>query len=161
MKIIFLDIDGVLNSDLWEKSSNHKANNYPFNQFDPKAIKLFNKVVNETKAKIVLSSTWRLNHSLPEMKDIFKSVGIVCDIIAFTPDLKTNNDAIIRGNEILKWCKENEETIGCKHLHYTDFAILDDNDDMLLWQNNYFFQTDRLCGLSPTVAKKIIRYFNK
>ena len=38
-----------------------------------------------------------------------------------------------------------------------DYYDIDDNNDMLLWQKNHFFQTDRLCGLSPTVTRQIIR----
>jgi len=157
MKIIFLDIDGVLNSDTWEESDEHINGKYPENMFDPKAVNLLNKIIKETGAKIVLTSTWRLKYSLVEMTKLFIKIGLKCDLIGCTPDLKKDNDYTLRGNEILKWCKDNRRIIGTKYLNYTDFIILDDNSDMLYWQSKYFFQTDKLCGLSPTVAREAIR----
>jgi len=161
MKIIFLDIDGVLNSDIWQKTDNYKQQESPEKWFDPNAVSLFNKLIDETKAKVVLTSTWRLEYSLEEMRKIFSKVKIKCDLIDFTPDLSSNNNYVVRGNEILKWCKDNRNTIGTNPMNYTDFIILDDNDDMLLWQSKYFFQTDMLCGLSPRVTKEAIRMLKK
>ncbi len=160
MKIIFLDIDGVLNSDLWDKSSKSKVIDFPENQFDPKLIELFNKITEKTTEKIVLTSTWRLEYDLDFMQNLFNRVGIRAEIIAYTPDLKKGNDYVVRGNEILKWCKDNETLLGSKTLDYTDFIIIDDNSDMLHWQSKYFFQTDRLSGLTPTIVKNIIRQFS-
>ena len=160
MKIIFLDIDGVLNSDTWDKTDTFKNGIYPFKHFDPKAVSLFNKIISETNASVVLSSTWRLKYNIEEMRNIFAKVGIKCNLIDFTPDLKINNNYVVRGNEILKWCKDNKDIIGCRFTDYTDFVIIDDNSDMLLWQSKYFFQTDRLCGLSPTITQNIIRQFS-
>jgi len=157
MKIIFLDIDGVLNSDTWQKTDKYKKRKDPEKWFDPYAINLFNKLINETKAKVVLTSTWRLKYSIEEMRKIFSNVEIKCDLVGFTPDLSSNNDYVVRGNEILKWCKDNRNLIGTSPMNYTDFIILDDNNDMLLWQSNFFFQTDMLCGLSPRITREAIR----
>jgi len=159
MKLIFLDIDGVLNSDQWDNSEKQNELIYPENQFDPKLVSLFNKILSKTTNKIVLTSTWRLEHDLEYMRELFKKVGIQGEIIDFTPDLKKGNDFVVRGNEILKWCKDNQDVINCRPLDYTDFIIIDDNSDMLLWQSKFFFQTDRLCGLTPTIVKNIIRQF--
>ncbi|MFK7783904.1 MAG: HAD domain-containing protein [Crocinitomicaceae bacterium] len=161
MKIIFLDIDGVLNSDTWEKTESYRNGTYPENMFDPVAVRLLNKIIERTNAKVVLTSTWRLKFSLFEMNQLFIKVGIDCDLIDFTPDLKKNNDYTLRGNEILKWCKDNSDVIGTKYLNYTDFIILDDNSDMLYWQSKYFFQTDKLCGLSETLAREAIRMLQR
>ncbi len=161
MKIIFLDIDGVLNSDTWEKTEAYKNGTYPENRFDPNAIVLLNKIIEKTNAKIVLTSTWRLKYSLKQMKELFSKIDLKCDLIDFTPDLKKENDYTLRGNEILKWCKDNRKIIGTKYLNYTDFIILDDNSDMLYWQSKYFFQTDKLCGLSETVSREAIRMLKK
>lgn len=161
MKIIFLDIDGVLNSDHWQQTKSYKNGNYPEKLFDPSAVELLNKLVATTQAKVVLTSTWRLKYSLAEMRAIFLNVGIVCELIDYTPDLKKGNNYVVRGNEILKWCKDNRALIGTSPFNYTDFVILDDNNDMLLWQAKYFFQTDPLCGLSPTVTREAIRMLQK
>lgn len=143
MRILFLDIDGVLNSDIWIRSIKGNNGQFPYNQFDTKAIELLNRMTERTNAKIVLTSMWRLKRSLCLMQQIFLEVGIKGEIIAFTPNLK----------------KDNESLIESKVMDYTDFAILDDNSDMLYWQANFFFQTDRCCGLTPTIAKRVIKHF--
>ncbi len=160
MKIIFLDIDGVLNSDSWYKSINPEERLNPDIHFDPRNIQLLNKLVLKTGAKIVLSSTWRIRYSLAEMQNILKTKGANIEIVDFTPDLTSKDDSFTRGNEILKWCKENEKVIGCKYSKYKTYAIIDDNDDMLYWQRNNFFQTDRYVGLTPSVVQKIIKFLN-
>lgn len=56
-KIIFLDIDGVLNSmDYFEQTKNCKGYTGTIN---PEKVKLLKKIVDRTRAEIVLSSTWR------------------------------------------------------------------------------------------------------
>lgn len=58
MKIIFLDIDGVLALAFGSMKRNNKWDAYPF---DKKAVKVLNKILKETGAEIVLSS-YLLNH---------------------------------------------------------------------------------------------------
>ena len=53
MKVIFLDIDGVLNC-----SKTHNPRNLPY-VIDPKLLKRFERLLERTGAKVVLSSTWR------------------------------------------------------------------------------------------------------
>lgn len=58
MKVIFLDIDGVLNSDMYEASrTEDSADGY----IDMSRVKLLADIINVTDAKIVLSSSWRLD----------------------------------------------------------------------------------------------------
>ncbi len=162
MKIIFLDIDGVLNSDSWLHLKENREKPFPFNQFEPRLVKLFNRIIKETQAKVVLISTWRLNYSLEEMRGIFQQVGIVCNLIDQTPDLTTDNDYVLRGNEILKWCKDNIELLNVRRvLNYKNFVIIDDHDNMLYWQRNHFFQPDPYSGLTPTITRNIIRELNR
>lgn len=55
-KIIFLDIDGVLNSiDYFEQTKYCKG----YTEIDPEKVKLLKEIVDRTDAEIVLSSTWR------------------------------------------------------------------------------------------------------
>ena len=53
MKIIFLDIDGVLNC----KYTKEEIFFFPF--VSPKKIELLKQLIERTGAKVVLSSTWR------------------------------------------------------------------------------------------------------
>lgn len=57
MKIIFLDIDGVLNSEVYYRIVDRSKKDW--SRFDPKAVELIKKLLNEFSAKIVISSTWR------------------------------------------------------------------------------------------------------
>ena len=57
MKIIFLDIDGVMNSEVYHKNLNTKKKGW--RRFDPEAVKMVTKLVEEFDAKIVISSLWR------------------------------------------------------------------------------------------------------
>ena len=63
-KIVFLDIDGVLNSELHyvEKSQQQLADEigYPLSEISRSAVSLLNQIVEKTGAKVVISSTWRL-----------------------------------------------------------------------------------------------------
>ena len=57
MKIIFLDFDGVLNPP----NDVIRGTSYDFTEtkFGPKAVINLNKILSETGAYIVVSSTWR------------------------------------------------------------------------------------------------------
>lgn len=157
MKLIFLDIDGVFNSEAWKKDPRFSKIEYPYNLFDPETVLLFNRIIRETEAKVVITSTWRLKYSLESLRTIFNKVGIRCEIVACTPDLRRGSDHVLRGNEILKWCKDNRKLLGVKYINYTDYVIIDDNSDMLYWHVSHFFQTDPQCGLSPEITRRIIR----
>lgn len=128
MKVLFLDIDGVLvtlRSFQQFKRSGSAA------QADPDCVKELNRVVRETGATIVLSSTWRI-FGKPTLDEKFKEWGIEAPIRDFTPDLVRRNDAraeqgriliaATRGAEIASWlrCNGNPE----------QFAIVDDDADM-------------------------------
>ena len=60
-KIVFLDIDGVLNSDAFADYMLMEDNVDIFNEdmLDERAIAQLKKIVESAKAEIVLSSSWR------------------------------------------------------------------------------------------------------
>lgn len=161
MNIIFLDIDGVLNSDLWyqQQAPLTRESNQLEVHLDPHAISLLNKIILKTNAAIVLSSTWRRYYPINAIQTIFEQQGFKGKFIDSTPDLTSKDSSFVRGNEILKWCKDNEAVIGKPYHQFKSYAILDDKNDMLYWQRHNFFQTDRYCGLTPSKASEIIRFF--
>ena len=55
MKVIFLDIDGVLNSRAYDRKRNWNEQS----DIDETRLTLVKEIVDATEAKIVLSSTWR------------------------------------------------------------------------------------------------------
>ena len=101
MKVIFLDNDGVIClSNNWGGRT-RKWNKYiklnpgqnslalapveiRFDDFDKKAIKILNEIIEQTGAEIVVSSDWRLHATLEEIGEYYISKGIIKKPIAFT-----------------------------------------------------------------------------
>jgi hypothetical protein len=154
--IVFLDIDGVLNSiQFMQKHPKTRT------QLDRDAIKLLNQLTEETGCKYVISSTWRLLHALDKLGEVLKEHGFTGEIIGKTPDLRIGkySDCIQRGNEVLAWIKEHPELTGAAYWDYTKYVIFDDDSDFLLCQRNNFVNTDGYVGLTPKcifLAKKIL-----
>lgn len=125
MNIIFLDIDGVLRtheSDLaWSKELNEPVRRGTNRLFSKKAVDNLNEVIFLTKAKIVVTSSWRLKLSLEQLKKVFKERGVEGEVIAKTSSDYIDNDYFIpignRGLEIRQWLQDN---------HYSKFVVIDD-----------------------------------
>lgn len=172
MKLIFLDIDGVLNHELWfkERFNSLKKSHGDEKFFDPKSVGLLNFILSETDAKIVVSSSWRLGRSVDDLKEIFSKVGVDPSlIIDKTPmlsfqDLKINNQeyhySVPRGCEIKAWMECNKNILGDK-ISKVRYIILDDDSDMLFWQRNNYLQVDSYCGLTYNLAHKAIQILNR
>jgi hypothetical protein len=111
--VVFLDIDGVLNN---EKTL---VNNGAIDALDPESLKLIEKLVEETGANIVITSTWRLGHSLYWIQHMFRDLGFSYPerIIGATMDLAGEP----RGKEIKLWLQQ---------VPVDGFVILDDDGDM-------------------------------
>ena len=110
MKVVFLDIDGVLvNKRSWFIRSGSRATADP-----PAAL---NEITDRANAVIVVSSTWRIGMSIHSMEQILRSFGVTANCVGLTPVLGT-----ARGKEIAVWLKMNK--------HVKRFVILDDDDDM-------------------------------
>jgi len=164
MKLIFLDIDGVLNHDLFykEKSQDdrYKEVGYPDCDIDPKKIKLLNKLIKDTGAKVVISSTWkksstwRKGRTVEILQDILDRNGFKGKIIGLTPCLYLEKNFMPRGIEIYSYLKDNQK-------HNTRYVIFDDDSDMMLWQKDNFFLVDNYCGLTPNIIYKATRFLNK
>ncbi len=126
MKVIFLDIDGVLNSGNYIKNPNIDFDD-PTYQMDPVAVARLNRITDATGAKIVVSSTWRLaflTHPTPllALQECMQSYKITGEVIGMTCE-KANALRNRRGKEIQVWINE----------HYNDiekFVIIDDDSDM-------------------------------
>lgn len=165
MNIIFLDIDGVLNSTLYHKNPLYqqqvKALEDPTDRhtrqllsIDPQAVEVLNGLIEKTGAKIVISSTWRQSNTLEELKAILFERGLKAEIISVTPVL---HDFNVRGNEIYKWMYENKDLIGQPYYEFSTYVILDDDSDMLYWQKNNFILVDHYTGITPSTAYKAER----
>lgn len=138
MKVCFLDIDGCLNSMrscyAYGGFGSLRTSFMTFDEskLDPVAVKLVQRLVEETDAKIVISSSWRIL-AKGGIKD-FDFLEL--PIIDFTPDIPGRR---IRGDEIKKWLDEHPEV--------ESYVILDDDSDMLEEQVDNFVHTDADIGL--------------
>lgn len=161
-KIIFLDIDGVLNCETDFQSAIFKHN--PVHSKLQKGerwkvinygmLSILNSIVKETDAKIVLSSTWRHHTNPKSLTKIFKKYGDIWQhdeltIVGKTLDGRkgfSDNHNYRRLSEILDFTKEHE---------ITNYVILDDCHEIDLphkdMDDHYkykFFKTDEYAGLT-------------
>ena len=100
MKVIFTDIDGVLNPH-WK------------NKWSKSAIKIYNQICKEYDLKPVITSTWRINHTKEQLQKIFNDQGIEVEIYDYTPHIDQKD----RGLEIKEWLSNNK---------VDNFVIIDD-----------------------------------
>ena len=159
-KFIFLDIDGVLNHQLFyqekTQSERFKEVGLPYCDLDPKKIELLNSLIELTGAQVVISSTWRMRRTVEELQSILEWGGFVGTVIAKTPNLSYSKswDSVPRGAEIQVWL---DNTVKEDYR----YVIFDDDSDMLLSQRESFFHVDGYCGLTPNIIYKASRYLNK
>jgi hypothetical protein len=150
-KIIFLDIDGVLNNDLvFDRAElmyvEDFKKNYYLNLLDFTCVDYLSQLSIETSAKTVITSTWRKHLSIAQLRDIFKLANFKGEIVGTTPIL--DSEEYTRGHEIEKWLKFNEGYFGVNPLNYKNYVILDDDTDMLYWQKDNFIPIDNKVGLT-------------
>ena len=115
MRVIFLDIDGVLNSRKYDAVRRPTDGN-----IDTTRLALLRQLVERTGARVVLSSSWRkhfdseakaMDETGRELKSLFSQSGI--PLYGITPE-----SAGHRAEEIAAWCNAHPEV--------TKFVILDD-----------------------------------
>lgn len=152
-KVIFLDIDGVLNSQKWYISEKNvgdsKNTDY---DLDPNCIFLINKLCEETNSKIVLSSDWRIDTgSFARLS----RVGLI-NIIDKTPITIFGQYGptyhFSRGEEIQMWLEWHPEV--------TKYVIIDDSEDFLKEQLQYFVKTDPNVGFTNENYKQALKILN-
>ena len=85
-RILFLDIDGVLNGKDWAVENIGRGNEgwSPY-VFDPRTVRQLNRILEITGAEIVISSSWRHAWTLEQLQKHFKKqrvVGKIIDCIA-------------------------------------------------------------------------------
>lgn len=140
MKVVFLDIDGVLNDAVSMGSS---MDDTPTKEH----LDCLKAILDATGAKVVLSSTWRL---FPSLKNIVKNClrNIGSDIYDITKELPKG-----RGAEIKEWLSRHEEV--CQ------FVILDDDiDDIAQYFQENIVKTTFYRGLLPEHVKFAINILN-
>lgn len=164
MKIIFLDIDGVLNGynkrlhligSICMKIKPLKKLWFKWDLFGIrwKYVKNLSKIVKKTNAKIVISSSWRggwnvpYNECLPRMKSLKDKLHhYKIDVIGTTPYICGK-----REDEINKWLEETDYKID-------NFVILDDESfDLQSFVGNHLVKTSTK-NTSYTCSGLIFKY---
>lgn len=143
MKVLFLDIDGVCNSAELLRRLGRSI----WNDTDPQLVKHVQRIIKETGCHVVLSSTWRL---YPESRAAVKRD--VCHFIDCTIDMQRGGKWGVteRGHEIQEWLD--------RHQNVKQYAILDDNSDML--PSQWLFQTTWEKGITEEIAEAVIAHLN-
>lgn len=175
-KIIFLDIDGVLNSDQYNRwKYKHHMRNQGFGSIDPRECYRMARFCEEHNVKLVISSSWRNGNSWKQTYDEFINEGfedlpyrhhgmkvLAPYIVGVTPYCESRH----RGTEIQCFFDiTNGKYPTYKKVMKEDFVIsnyciVDDDDDMLKSQMNNFVQTDPLIGITRKDYRKIKQILN-
>jgi len=132
-KVLFLDIDGVLNSKLYYKYIYKPEEG---SRFDPYCVILVKRLVEEFSLKIVISSTWRngsVNRLMKELNE-HNMIEYLHDDW-HTPFVRRAS----RGSEINLWLDSHPEV--------KDYLILDDNENLLDHQLSRFVKTSNYLGM--------------
>ncbi len=90
-KILFLDIDGVLNTERWHKKmvASHAPQDSFGYDFDPEAVANLRHIVEATGAEIVISSSWK-GYGMDGLQELWETRGLPGKVIDFTPDVVTD-----------------------------------------------------------------------
>ena len=134
-RVIFLDVDGVLNH---AEAFKRWKQLFGTNVLDPDCISNLVKLARSTGAEVVLSSTWRLIGNARELiRCVLWTHGVL--ILDQTPDLFGTTDGTVkpwspptRADEIRAWLDANKDV--------THFVVIDDDS----WADipGHFVQTD-------------------
>lgn len=130
MNVIFLDIDGVLNSNFW--NDEHQKEISDGTLIDSEKIELLSTLVNEFSAQVILHSGWKywfneeiepLRIESVKLKEMLKQCNVNIDGI--TPDLandeikRTKKFSLVKADEILLWVSEHSDS---------NWIVIDDLD---------------------------------
>ena len=151
MNIIFLDVDGVLNSrnkliEIYNKTHKpHSGYSYPF---DERCLENLRLLVRETNSKMVITSTWRKDEvGRSTLLKVLSEYELDNRVIGYTPVLDET-----RGIEIKQFLISLKET--------ANFIILDDDSDMGELMP-FFIKTNKQVGLTYENVQEAIIKLNK
>lgn len=153
MKVIFLDVDGVLNSHKYvSKKSMEELGVYTY--LDKSKLEMLKNIVSQTTAVLVLSSSWRLDFDDNLNPVDYQGKALVEALKAESLQLYDKTDDI-RGDryiEIKSWLE--------KHDDVKNFIILDDDDFDWKDLRPHWLKTSYYIGLTEEICKKAIDSLN-
>ena len=147
MKVIFLDIDGVLNSDEWyNKKDINALGKSPDDDIDDDALGMLINYIEKHNIKVVISSSWRCNSLTSTLKFFSKTkLSKLCPyIVGVTP---YGGVFVSRGQEIDLYINSCKDTI-------EEYAIIDDEDLFQKHQKDHLVRTSYAIGLTQADLQK-------
>lgn len=162
--IIFLDIDGVLNSNFW--NADHQREISDGTLIDEEKIKLLASLVKKTNSKIILHSGWRtwfdpelkpLRNEAAKLIELLEKEGLHLD--GSTPDLtteeirKTKKFSLVKAGEILLWLKT--------HNDVNNWVVLDDLDLHNAQIEKHQVKPDQAVGLTIADVEKAVKILSR
>ena len=159
-KVIFLDIDGVLNSNFW--NADHQREISDGKYIDTEKVKLLSELVKKSGASIILHSGWRFWFDKDAQPTRLEAVYLTSllekegmTIEGMTPDLmteeirKAKRFSAVKADEILAWLKDHPDT--------ERWVVLDDlelhNSDVAKYQ----IMTDPEQGITEEDVEKALK----
>jgi len=118
--IIFLDIDGVLNTRKHLARQKRKTGSMSSLNWSPIACRHVTLLCKQFDARIVISSTWRYNHTLDELRSFCADNEIAPELVLDTTPALIHEEQMgtyRRGDEIAGWLEDND---------WGNYVILDD-----------------------------------
>lgn len=163
MKVLFLDIDGVLNCMYPTPSQDHEwidLDEWRYG-FNPELVARLRYVVANTDCKIVISSSWRHHANYAPYQPDRNWRDVLAEKLrrpreeVFAGETPTN-DRGQRGLEIKRWLEEHDGEV-------ENWCVVDDEtvDIEPYLKSRYIVKTDMKCGLTKENADAIIKKLNK
>lgn len=126
IRLVFLDFDGVLNSGTYQRTVAAGLTDAEFvtrssKLLDADAVEKVNCLLAATGARVVVSSTWRIGMTVPEVQALLEERGFAGVVCGLTPQLHVE-----RGTEIQAWLEERRTHP--EHAGGVRFVILDDGE---------------------------------
>lgn len=149
-KYIFLDFDGVLNT--------------PKGKFDQKAIGKLRRLLERCDAKVIISSTWRLQ-GVEYIRQLWKEYHLPGEVTDLTPSCNSITFSSAdgtkewqclheaKGLEIAEWLRLNAK-------EPYRYVILDDEEDILFNQREHLVKVDGSKGLDKADVRVAIQILN-
>ena len=163
MNIIFLDIDGVFNSErLVDRLVSQGCTEANHDFIDLNELTRFIYFINKYNIKIVISSSWRID-GYKETCDYLKGT-LMAPIIPYVIGVTPRSQSGFRGTEIdffIYANKVNHEQYSflmkdAQYITIDNYCIIDDDDDMTDEQKqNHFVHTNWEIGLNKKHYPKI------
>jgi hypothetical protein len=139
MRILFLDIDGVLNDSSFLQQANFARNEkrkissllnslseaetlraFDLSHINSDNVSVLNDIVEQADCHVVISSTWRVLHTIDEIASLLAERGFLYPERVID---MTDTGPGIRGKQIQRWLLANWDNVD-------GICILDDEDDM-------------------------------